>query len=444
MVAKLTKATVEKLAYTRPGQAAQYKVGDTIQKGFYVRVGRDSKTFIVQASVKGKLEHKTLAKFEDDDRVEHARNQAALFIAAWRTGAPLPVAQPTTPAPTVAAGEPTAPVAAQVSVVPGATLQQALDEYLSLPGSKGGRKIKRKESTAEGYREILKRHTPAEWWGQPIGALTSKMVDDRHTYIGENAGNATADQWARYLRAVYESYDRRNPALNLPKNPVKALNFFKPPPRRDVVTWAELPAWWVTVENLSPIRRDCWKMLLLTGLRSNACSQLKWSEIDLDNGTLTVPADRMKSGKEFTAPLSRYVVKLLKNRKERNAQDFGGSDQGFVFPTTGADGTVKPITDINEQGYDGKGNKIRLLPGAQVLRRTFNTVATEDVKIPEAHRLMLVDHAMPYAGVNGKHYFGRMGDDPIRESLERLTRRILEGAGQQYDDPAHAQSPKAA
>ena len=63
----------------------------------------------------------------------------------------------------------------------------------------------------------------------------------------------------RGIRAVYERFDRTHPQLNLPKNPVKAIDFYKPDPRRDVVTWKDLPDWWKAVENLSPIRRDCWK-----------------------------------------------------------------------------------------------------------------------------------------------------------------------------------------
>jgi hypothetical protein len=39
---------------------------------------------------------------------------------------------------------------------------------------------------------------------------------------------------------------------------------------------------------------------------------------------------------------------------------------------------------------------------------------------------------MPYAGVNARNYYGRMGDDPCRDSLEKVTAAILQGAGVEY------------
>jgi integrase len=408
---KLTEPIVAAMPYAPAGD--EYRVADTDQKGFYVRVTSDSRTFVAQASVNGKTRGPvSLGRFEDGMKVADARNDAALRIAAWRKG-----------------------VEVRPTAIGGATLREALEDYLSKPGSKGGKKIVRKASTVQGYRDILNRHTPAEWWDMALSQLTPKMVDERHSKIGTDSGNATADQWARYLRAVYERFDRTHPQENLPKNPVKAIDFYRPPARRDVITWDALPDWWKAVEALSPIRRDCWKMLLLTGLRSNACSQLKWKEIDLDNGTLTIPAERMKGGKEFVVPLSRYVRDMLTARKENNARDFGGADRGYVFPTTDRNGDVRAIENISQQGYSANGDKIRLLPGPQVLRRTFNTVATDDVKIPDAHRMILVDHSMPYSGVNGKHYYGRMSDDPIRDSLERVTTAILRGVGVEYGEP---------
>jgi integrase len=39
----------------------------------------------------------------------------------------------------------------------------------------------------------------------------------------------------------------------------------------------------------------------------------KWDEVDLDAGQWVIPADRMKTNREHTVPLSKPAVKLLKN-----------------------------------------------------------------------------------------------------------------------------------
>ena len=101
---------------------------------------------------------------------------------------------------------------------------------------------------------------------------------------------------------------------------------------------------------------------------------------------------------------------MLTQRKADNAKDFGGDDCGFVFPTTDRAGEVRAIENISQQGYDGKGNKIRLLPGPQVLRCTFNTVCAKE-NIPEFHRFFLMNHSKPSRNVNEKHYVGKMGGE---------------------------------
>jgi hypothetical protein len=271
------------------------------------------------------------------------------------------------------------------------------------------------------------------------------MVDEQHTLLGEGdekrkiepRGYATANLWVRYLRAIYRRFDKTNQGLNLPKNPCDGIEFFPLPPRDKVITWDALKGVWAAIESCSPIRAACWKMLLLTGLRSNACSQLRWSEVDFKENVLKIPGKRMKSGKDFTLPLSKYVIQLLKDRKQHNAEDFGGDDNGYVFPTMDRDGQVRAIENISQQGYDAEGNKIRLLPGPQTLRRTFNSACLDPrVNIPEHHRFFLMNHALPGRNVNEKHYSGMMrGLEPYRESLETVTAEILKACGVRYDAP---------
>jgi integrase len=50
---------------------------------------------------------------------------------------------------------------------------------------------------------------------------------------------------------------------------------------------------------------------ILTAARSGEVRGATWAEIDLDAKLWTIPADRMKAGKEHTVPLSTAAVKLL-------------------------------------------------------------------------------------------------------------------------------------
>ena len=64
---------------------------------------------------------------------------------------------------------------------------------------------------------------------------------------------------------------------------------------------------------------------ILTAARSGEVLGARWSEIDLDKKIWTVPADRMKAGREHRVPLPERAVAILKQLVEIRTGD-------FVFP----------------------------------------------------------------------------------------------------------------
>lgn len=66
---------------------------------------------------------------------------------------------------------------------------------------------------------------------------------------------------------------------------------------------------------------------LLTAARSGEVRGATWAEIDLDSALWTIPATRMKAGREHLVPLSEQALQLL-----RDLPRVEGSD--FVFPGT--------------------------------------------------------------------------------------------------------------
>lgn len=64
---------------------------------------------------------------------------------------------------------------------------------------------------------------------------------------------------------------------------------------------------------------------ILTAARTGEVIGAKWQEVDMKKGLWTIPADRMKSGKEHRVPLSKLALTLLKNMEKIR-------DGDFVFP----------------------------------------------------------------------------------------------------------------
>jgi integrase len=67
------------------------------------------------------------------------------------------------------------------------------------------------------------------------------------------------------------------------------------------------------------------ELCILTAARSGEILGMRWSEIDLDKKIWTVPANRMKAGREHRVPLSGRAVSILKQLAKFKAGD-------FVFP----------------------------------------------------------------------------------------------------------------
>lgn len=61
---------------------------------------------------------------------------------------------------------------------------------------------------------------------------------------------------------------------------------------------------------------------ILTAARSGEVLGARWSEIDMDKKIWTVPADRMKAGREHRVPLSGPAVLILKELAKTKAGDF--------------------------------------------------------------------------------------------------------------------------
>lgn len=94
------------------------------------------------------------------------------------------------------------------------------------------------------------------------------------------------------------------------------------------------------------------RLLLLTGVRTAELRGAPWSELDLDAGLWSIPAERMKKRRPHLVPLSSQAVAVL-----RELQAITG---GYTLAFPGRIDPAKPMSEaaINQLlkrcGYDGK------------------------------------------------------------------------------------------
>ncbi len=132
---------------------------------------------------------------------------------------------------------------------------------------------------------------------------------------------------------VHEDADRRNPA-RWKGNLDKVL----PPPRKVSKVIHHPSANYIDVPNIMSRLREKdttsahnLRFTILTAARSGESRGALWSEIDLDKKIWTIPAERMKAGREHKVPLCDEAIEILQimerwNIKNSNIVFIGGRE----------------------------------------------------------------------------------------------------------------------
>lgn len=87
--------------------------------------------------------------------------------------------------------------------------------------------------------------------------------------------------------------------------------------------WKQVPEFMAQLRNKRGTSPLALEFAILTGARSGEVRGMTWAEVDLQEGTWTVPAERMKAGKAHTVPLSPAAMAVLR--------DTPREDDGLVF-----------------------------------------------------------------------------------------------------------------
>ena len=93
------------------------------------------------------------------------------------------------------------------------------------------------------------------------------------------------------------------------------------------LSYTEMPAFMKLLREDRSLSARALEFLILTASRTNEALGVVWSEIDLRRRLWTIPAERMKAGKEHRVPLPSRACEILTEMSEVRHSD-------FVFPGT--------------------------------------------------------------------------------------------------------------
>ncbi|HUV99689.1 MAG TPA: tyrosine-type recombinase/integrase [Gallionella sp.] len=370
---KLTKLKVEGLPIPAEGQSLHW---DNELRGFGVRVTPTGKrTYIVQGRSNGKSFRETLGT-HGVLTVDEARRKARAKLVGYDEGVNPQIEKKQARAAAV-------------------TLLEVAEDYTENRRTAKGGKL-----TPKTVSDILRhvQYNFADWADSPIVGITGEMCRDRFEKISRRSP-AQANQAFRVLRALLnfandEENPRFNPATILSKKKLWNANKTKSnyiPLDKAGLVWNMLIERSVD-ETLLPVGRtgaDIVIFLLLTGARWSEAAELRWDDVNLQNGSWHI-ADP-KNHLPITLPLSAPVCAMLAARERIEGND-------HVFPARGKVGHISRTHDTMME--------VSRLAGLHIsphdLRRSFIAIGIRN-KI-ELWKLKLLTNHVSKGDVTIDHY----------------------------------------
>jgi integrase len=204
-----------------------------------------------------------------------------------------------------------------------------------------------------------------------------KRVYDKGTKVSAARTRSIAAQIFSYARATHRATS--NPARDMADNTYfkkPTVSHFKALSKQDVPALMKSLSETGKAQKLD-IKTVCaLKLALYTGLRDNSIRGATWSEIDFENRLWVIPAERMKSRKEFTVPLPRQAIEALKFLKTLTCH----SPDSYLFPSTGKYGYMAENTlrlALHRIGFKVTVHGMRSLLTNVLNEQNFNRDAIE-------------------------------------------------------------------
>jgi integrase len=162
------------------------------------------------------------------------------------------------------------------------------------------------------------------------------------------------------------------------------------------LAWRDMNAFWSNLQGREGVSFEALRFTILTAARTGEVIGARWDEIDLEEEIWTIPADRMKAGKEHRVPLSGETLDVLRRMKL-----LASDKQPFVFPGQRTGRALSNMAMLTSLKNMGRGDLT-----THGFRSAFRDWASEST----AYASELVEMALAHAISNKVEAAYRRGD----------------------------------
>jgi len=234
------------------------------------------------------------------------------------------------------------------------------------------------DSTRAMKQSVIDRDILPVLGNKMMAEITTGVVRDLCDRIVARGGRSTAVQAREIISSIYRYANDRGHGLFNPAADIKpsSIAIFKP--RERTLSPEEIGVFFRALNDFSAMGtlKMALKLVLLTLVRKSEFTLATWTEVDFRKSTWTIPADRMKAGREHIIYLSKQAHDLLVGLQ----MCAGGSEYlvpgryNFRKPLSNA--ALNSLIDRTVAAINKDGEKIQEFT-VHDLRRTASTLLHE-------------------------------------------------------------------
>lgn len=275
-----------------------------------------------------------------------------------------------------------------------------------------------KRRSAAQTKMLVDKYLVPAWGNRTVPSITRKDAANLLHKLGTDNGQVVANRALELARSIFNRGHGWGLVAETLRNPVAGLEFFPERQRERFVTKAEMPRLLAALDAEQDVfvRAIIWAYLL-TGSRKSALQRLRWSDVDFENGVLTLR--EVKGGHDQVLPLSGRLRAILGAlpRIHGTPYVFAGRYKGTHISNASA-----------------RFRQIRSAAGLDDvtlhdLRRTVGSWLAQD-----GASTLLVGKVLGHASQAATAIYARFDQASVAEALEAQARLL---------DAAHSPSPDA-
>ncbi len=263
---------------------------------------------------------------------------------------------------------------------------------------------------------ILKKDVVGSWKGRHLSEVNRADVHELLDKIVDRGSPIAANRSLAALRRMCSWAVERDIVEVSPCDGVKAPSLARS--RDRVLTDEELRAVWQGADAIGWPFGPLVKLLILTGQRRDEVAEMRWSEVEIETKTWTIPRARAENGVEHVVPLSDAALEALK------ALPRVSSKAGYVFTTNG-ETAVSGFARAKQRLDEALRTLSPDMPPWVIhdLRRTFASGAAKlGINLPVIEKILnhVSGSFRGIVGVYQRHSFA----DEKRAALEAWARHV--------------------